>query len=124
MSRDSSTPSGELEVLTVQRRRRFAAAEKQRMVQETYEPGMTVSLVARRHAVSPSLLFRWRKLASSGALSAMQADEAVVPASEVQALQQQVKELQRLLGKKTMENEILKEAVEVTRTKKYLLRSP
>ena len=124
MSRDSSTPSGELEVLTVQRRRRFAAAEKQRMVQETYEPGMTVSLVARRHAISPSLLFRWRKLASSGALSAMQADEAVVPASEVQALQQQVKELQRLLGKKTMENEILKEAVEVARTKKYLLRSP
>jgi transposase len=107
----------------VQRRRRFAAAEKQRMVQESYEPGMTVSLVARRHQVSPSLLFRWRKLAASGALSAVQADEPVVPASEVQALQHQVKELQRLLGKKTMENEILKEAVEFGRQKKWLVRS-
>ena len=124
MSRDSSIPSSELEVLSVQRRRRFSAAEKQRMVEETNEPGMTVSLVARRHQVSPSLLFRWRKLAASGALSAVQADEAVVPASEVQSLQHQVKELQRLLGKKTMENEILKEAVEVARQKKWLVRSP
>ena len=50
----------------------------------------------------------------------MQTDEAVVPASQVQALQQQIKELQRLLGKKTMENEILKEAVEYARGKSYL----
>jgi FkbM family methyltransferase len=52
---------------------------------------MTVSLVARRHAIAPSLLFHWRKLASSGALNTMQADEAVVPASEVQALKHHVK---------------------------------
>ena len=57
-------------------------------------------------------------------MSAMQAHAAVVSVSQVQALEQQVKELQRLLGKKMMENEILKEAVEVARTKKYLLRSP
>jgi transposase len=69
-------------------------------------------------------LFRWRKLAGAGALQAVKADEAVVPASEYQEAQRQIKELQRLLGKKTLENEILKEAVEVVRTKKYLLRSP
>ena len=48
----------------------------------------------------------------------------MTPASEYQEAQRQIKELQRLLGKKTQENEILKEAVEVVRTKKYLLRSP
>jgi len=79
---------------------------------------MTVLLVARRHAISPSLLFRWRKLVSSGSPSTVHANEAVVSASEVQALQQQVRELQRLLGMKTMENEILKEAMEAARTKK------
>jgi transposase len=37
-----------VEVITsVQRRRRWSAEEKARMVQETYAPGMTVSLVAR-----------------------------------------------------------------------------
>jgi len=123
MSRGSVTPSGEVEILSVQRRRRFTANEKQRLVEETMQPGMNVSLVARRHGVAPSLLFRWRRLAQDGSLSAVHADEAVVPASQVRALEHQVRELQRLLGKKTQECEILREAVEVGRAKKLLLRS-
>ena len=44
-----SNPADRVEIITsVQRRRRWAAAEKVRMVEETFEPGMTVSLVARR----------------------------------------------------------------------------
>ena len=74
---------------------------------------MTVSLVARRNGLSPNQLFHWRKLASQGALTAAGAGEEVVPASEYKVLQQQVRELQRLLGKKTLETEILKEALEV-----------
>jgi transposase len=46
----------------------------------------------------------------------------VVPASDYRALQTQVRELQRLLGKKTLEAEILKEALERTGSKKRLLR--
>ena len=124
MSRPSVMPSAEVEVLAVQRRRRYSAEEKQRMVQETYQPGATLSQVARVYGISPSLLFRWRKLAGAGSLQAVAADEAVVPASEYQEAQRQIKELQRLLGKKTLEAEILKEAVEVARAKKWLLRSP
>jgi transposase-like protein len=29
---------------------------------ETMQPGMSISYVARRHGLSPSLLFRWRRL--------------------------------------------------------------
>jgi transposase len=47
-----------------------------------------------------------------------------VPASEYRALQHQVRELHRLLGKKTLENEILREALDLTHPKKRLLRSP
>ena len=72
-----------------------------------------MSIVARRHGIQPNQLFAWRKLASQGALTATAAEEEVVPASEYRALQAQVKELQRLLGKKTMESEILKEALEI-----------
>ena len=39
----------------------------------------------------------------------MSAGEEVVAASDYRGLQHQVRELQRLLGKKTMENEILRE---------------
>jgi transposase len=47
-----------------------------------------------------------------------------VAASEYRALEAQVRELQRLLGKKTMENELLREAVSrAAGPKKRLLRS-
>lgn len=35
-----------------------------------------------------------------------------------------IRELQRLLGKKAMENEILREAVEVAKSRKWIARSP
>jgi transposase len=57
-------------------------------------------------------------------MSSLGADESVVPESEVKTLKARVRELERLLGRKTMETEILKEALEVAREKKLLLRSP
>jgi len=103
------------EVLTgPERRRRRTPSEKLAIVAETQEPGVTVSLVARRHGIAPNQLFLWRRLASQGALTATQSEEPVVPASEYRSLQGQIRELQRLLGKKTMEAEILKEALEVS----------
>jgi transposase len=73
------------------------------MVEETFEPGMTVSLVARRHGVAPNQLFTWRRLAAQGSLTAAGSGEEVVPASDYRALQNQVRELHRLLGKKTQD---------------------
>ena len=104
----------QVEVITsVQRRRRWSAEEKAAIVQETYAPGMSVSLVARRHGIAPNQLFTWRRLYANGALSAVGAGEEVVAASEYRALQHQVRELQRLLGKKTLENEILRGALDL-----------
>ncbi|HAH0972940.1 TPA: IS3 family transposase, partial [Escherichia coli] len=88
------------------------------IVQQSFEPGMTVSLVARQHGVAASQLFLWRKQYQEGSLTAVAAGEQVVPASELAVAMKQIKELQRLLGKKTMENELLKEAVEYGRGKK------
>jgi transposase len=103
-----------MEVLSgPERRRRWSTAEKRAIIHETYEADATVSIVARRHDIQPNQLFAWRKLASQGVPTATAAEEEVVPASEYRALQAQVKELQRLLGKKTMETEILKEALEI-----------
>ena len=95
-----------------------------RIVNETYQPGASVSAVARRHGIAPNQLFQWRRLAAQGALSAVGAGEEVVPASEFRSLQQQNRELQRLLGKKTMENEILHEALEVAHQKKWISHVP
>ncbi|PUW21435.1 IS3 family transposase [Cronobacter sakazakii] len=107
-----------IDVLGPEKRRRRTTQEKIAIVQQSFEPGMTVSLVARQHGVAASQLFLWRKQYQEGCLTAVAAGEQVVPASELAAAMKQIKELQRLLGKKTMENELLKEAVEYGRGKK------
>ena len=120
MSMTDRSPTIEV-ISSVQRRRRWSGSEKMRMVEETYEPGATVSLVARQHGVAPNQLFTWRRLAAESALTATTAGEGVVPASEHRALQQQVRELHRLLGKKTLEVAILKEVLDQAEPKKRLL---
>jgi transposase len=125
MTTSNPSPYVHGEVLSgVQRRRRWTPEEKVRIVEETYLPGMSVSLVARRHGVAPNQVFAWRRLMAQGALTAAGAGEEVVPASDYRALEAQVRELQRMLGKKTMENEILREAVSrAAGPKKLPLRS-
>jgi transposase len=81
---------------------------------------MTVSLVARRHGVAPNQLFTWRRLVVERALTAAGSGEQVVPASDFRALQSQVRELQRLLGKKTL----LKEAARTCHGVKNLRLPP
>jgi transposase len=121
----TNTKQEVMEVLTgPERRRRWSSDEKLAMVRESLEPGKSVSMVARQHGVNPNQLFHWRKLYQNGSLSAVSAGEEVVPASELSDALKQIRELQRLLGKKTMENEILKEAVEVMKSRKWLARSP
>ncbi len=63
--------------------------------------------MARRNGVAPNLLYRWRRLMSGGGVAAEGSDEPVVGCSEVKKLEGKVRELERLLGRKTMENEIL-----------------
>jgi len=111
-------------VTSVQRRRRWSPEEKRALVEEAEQPGMSISAVARKYGIHPNQLFKWRKLMYAGALSAMRADEEVVPISEVKVLKAKVRELERLLGKKTMEVEILKDAIEIAREKKLILRMP
>lgn len=43
------------------RRRRYTLEEKRRLVAESYEPGISISRVARRHEINANLLFTWRR---------------------------------------------------------------
>ncbi len=116
---------GTVEVLSgVKRRRRWAAEQKKAMVLETEQPGMSVSVVARRYEVHPNQLFRWRRLFHEGALTAVRAEEELVPFAVVKELKRRIRDLERMLGRKTMETEILKDALEIAREKKLISRIP
>ena len=43
------------------RRRRWSEARKRLIVAESYQPGVSVSVVARRHDVNANLVFSWRR---------------------------------------------------------------
>jgi transposase len=117
-----------VEVITgVAGRRYWPAHEKLRIVEESLAPGESVSAVARRNGVAPNPLFRWRRLMAEGGAMAVGSNEPVVAASEARKLEERARELERLLGRKTMENEILREALAKAGAKKQtwqLLSSP
>jgi len=114
-----------IEVITsVQRRRRWTTQEKIQMVRRAMDPGMSVSLVAREVGIASSQLFTWKRLYLEGGLSAVGANETVVAASELKEAMQRIKQLERALGRKTLENDILREAVEIAHEKKWIARAP
>lgn len=112
----------EIEIITDGgRRRRWSAADKLRIVQETMFEGESISAVARRNGVAPNLLYRWRKLMLEGGSIAVAADDSVTGNKTVRDMEARIRELERQLGRKTMEVEILKEAREKSRAKKPTL---
>jgi transposase len=58
----------------VERRRRWSREDKARIIEETLAPGAKVSEVARRHGISASLVFTWRRQSRANHVPA-----AVVP---------------------------------------------
>ena len=61
---------------------------------------------------------------SDGGKTAVAADNEVVSMSDYKALQKKIRQLERVLGHKTLEVEILKEAVRIGREKKLISPKP
>jgi transposase len=111
-------------ITSVERRTRWSSEEKKTIIRETYSPGNSVSQVARKYGINPSQLFNWRRWMEEGAHQGVNAEEELVPKSVVRDLERQIRDLERMLGKKTLENEILKEAVKLGQEKKLISRQP
>jgi transposase len=124
MTMSSATPTRVEVVTSVQRRRRWTPEQKLEIVKQTNEAGSSVSMVARQFGITAAQLFQWRKAYLQGSLMAVGANETVVPASELQEAMRRIKQLEGALGRKTLENEILKEAVDFAKAKKWIARSP
>lgn len=100
------------------RRRRWSSSEKLRIVEETLDETASISVVARRNGVAPNLLYRWRRLMLEGGAVAVSGDDDVTSNRAVRQMEDRIRELERQLGRKTLEVEILKEALDKSRSKK------
>ncbi len=101
-------------------RRVFTPEFKREVVQEILSGAKTLAELSREHDIQPTVIREWKRQYESGAASGVKAQGEVVPASELAIAQARIRELERALGRKTMEVEILRAAQEVVKKSPWL----
>src|SRR5258705_10314494 len=105
-------------------RRVFNVEFKRTTVQRIVTGEKTVAELSRELDIAPSVIRNWKRFADAGATTAVQASEDVVPASQLREAYAKIRELERALGRKTMEVEILRAAQEVGKKRRRCAESP
>lgn len=103
-------------------RRVFSAEFKRETVGRISSGEKTMAELSRELEVQPAVLRNWMRLVERGGTTAVAAGEDVVPASRVRELEQQIKQLQRLVGKQAMTIEILEAARELVKKSPHLFK--
>jgi len=90
--------------------RRFTLTEKIAIVRESLQPGVAASYVARRHRIAVNVLYYWRK-AYRDVIDTDLTRAAPGPSTDqqIEDLRLQVRNLERLLGQRTLEIALLRE---------------
>jgi len=83
-------------------RRKFSKAFKSQVVEEFLAGEVTQAQLARRHGIPDHLILQWRRCYAEGKL-----EEVVGPTDK----DERIKELERMAGRLTRENELLKKGV-------------
>lgn len=91
-------------------RRLFDAGFKREQIERVVRGEITLAALSRELDVSPSVVRRWKQRYEQGALTAVKANDDVVPARLLREAEDRIRELERTLGRKTMEVEILQAA--------------
>ena len=98
-------------------RRRFSAAFKQQVIGESLSGVCSLAQPSRRHDVSSGLILYWKKRYEGGG-------GVEGPARSEKQYVAGIAELERMVGRLTMENELLKKAVEYTARRRKEFSSP
>src|SRR5438094_5320818 len=96
-------------------RRVFSTEFKRDAVQRILTGEKTLAGLSRELDSAPSVVRNWKRFAEAGATAAVQASEDVVPTSQLREAFAKIRELERALGRKTTEVEILRAAQEIVK---------
>ena len=91
-------------------RRHYTPEFKRQQVERIERGEISAAELSRELGIARSLIQRWKHLVARGGETAVQANEEVVPVSALKVAEQRIRELERALGRKTMEVEILQAA--------------
>jgi transposase len=90
------------------RRSRFSTEQKLALLQQ-WQAGTPAAELCRTHGFSANALSRWKKRLDHG----LSDRGELVPKSQFAALQRKIDDLERALGRKSLEVDILKKAYEL-----------
>lgn len=84
--------------------RSFSLEFKRRVIEELLSGESGQAQICRRYNITPSLLYHWKKQYSRGKFNNEPTEEG--------ALKDRIEKLERLVGKLTLENEVLKKGLQ------------
>ena len=93
-------------------RRWFTREHKEQIVKEV-ERGANRAEVCRKYGITEQQFLKWRHALHTGSRSGLRSDSMVISKTRLQALQKNVDELERALGRNSLEVDILKKAFEI-----------
>ena len=98
-------------------RRRFTATFKRQVVEELLSETCTLAQLSRRYDISSGLILHWKRRYEGGKLveGSSQTEKELLARNA---------ELERMVGRLTMENDLLKKAVEYTLRRRRENSSP
>jgi transposase len=96
-------------------RRIFTAEFKREQIGRVLRGELTLAQLSRKLGIARGLLQRWKRLVTQGAVTTTAARTVVLPATELQAAQVHIRELERLVGKQAVELAALRTALDVAR---------
>ncbi len=92
-------------------KRIFSVAFKRQVVEELLSRSATMGQLSRRYEISAGLIGYWRNKYAEGKF-------VEGKSANVKALEAKIKELEQMVGRLTMDNELLKKAMEYSMQKK------
>lgn len=100
--------------------KRLWSVEQKKLILGEIDEGLSPAEVARKYDIPLHTIYRWRNRFQEGGDAALKSNQEMVSISEMKRLEAEKKDLQRALGEMTMERNILRDAVEVGRKKKWI----
>jgi transposase len=96
-------------------RRIFTAEFRREQIGRVLRGELTLAELSRKLGIARGLLQRWKRLMTQGGQTAAKTHTIEVPATELQAAQAHIRELERLVGRQAVELSGLRTALDTAR---------
>lgn len=103
----------EVKLTPLQRGKRKWSMEQKLGILRELESGVHYAELCRKYNLSSQTLYSWKKRFQSGGKDGLSREGGVVPKSLYLTAMKRIDELERALGRKSLENEILKKSFEM-----------